>query len=428
MTPPDHTVTLAPRDSASSLVASRADVADRDLPVDDPDRYEQLGEHARGGIGRVTRARDRRLGRTVAVKELIRRDAIHEARFVREALITARLDHPGIVAVHEAGRWPSGEPYYVMKLVSGSTMHERLAQARTPRERLALLPHVIAVADAVGYAHSEGVIHRDLKPANVVIGEFGETVVVDWGLAFDRMSVLPPLADDDHAATGIVGTPAYMAPELVAGDSRGPDERGDVYAIGAIIYELLAGAPPYCADPSDPGATSATPRSILARACSGPPRLLATGPRELVAIARTAMARDPAARYADARALAAALRQFQAGAAARGMRYRGAPMALAALSAITVVALGFASHARLDRSAPPAQHAPGDDLAAAPALDAMPTPIAPAVRAMPALPAPMATTVIIESTPDPQPQAQPQHRAQQHRVVERESSCDGDRS
>src|SRR6185436_17041335 len=121
--------------------------------------------------------------RTVAVKELLRRnDPSNEARFMREAMITARLEHPGIVPVIEAGRWPNGEPYYVMKLVEGRSLKELIAGRKTLAQRLALLPHVIAVAEAVGYAHSQDVIHRDVKPANVVVGEFGETVVVDWGL------------------------------------------------------------------------------------------------------------------------------------------------------------------------------------------------------------------------------------------------------
>ncbi|MEO8550631.1 MAG: hypothetical protein ABI678_11680, partial [Kofleriaceae bacterium] len=125
--PNDRTATLQPRSSASSIQASVVQPSDPDelpvddrelppeytelLPVDDPDRYEQIREHARGGLGRIVRAVDRRLGRTVAVKELLRRDDWHEARFVREALITARLEHPGIVPVHEAGRWPNGDPY-----------------------------------------------------------------------------------------------------------------------------------------------------------------------------------------------------------------------------------------------------------------------------------------------------------------------------
>ena len=181
---PDRTETLAPR--ASSPTAD-AEVDDPEPPreprsvagADDPERYQQIAEHARGGLGRVVRAVDKRLGRTVAVKELLRHDASNESRFLREAMITARLEHPGIVPVHEAGRWPNGDPYYVMKLVEGRTLKELIVERETLRERLELLPHAIAVADAVGYAHSEGVIHRDLKPSNVVVGAFGETIVVD---------------------------------------------------------------------------------------------------------------------------------------------------------------------------------------------------------------------------------------------------------
>src|SRR5580704_16910960 len=138
--PSDRTATLAPRRDTPAVVEDRE--PDPMLPVDDPDRYEQIAEHARGGLGRIVRAVDRRLGRTVAVKELLRRDDWHEARFMREALITARLEHPGIVPVHEAGRWPNGDPYYVMKLVSGRTLKELIAEEPTPRRRLALLPHV----------------------------------------------------------------------------------------------------------------------------------------------------------------------------------------------------------------------------------------------------------------------------------------------
>src|SRR5204863_9896971 len=132
---------------------------------DGPDRYQQIGEHARGGLGRVVRAVDKRLGRTVAVKELLRHDASNEARFLREAMITARLEHPGIVPVHEAGRWPNGDPYFVMKLVEGRPLKDLIEANATLRERMSILPHVIAIADAVGYAHSQGVIHRDLKPS-----------------------------------------------------------------------------------------------------------------------------------------------------------------------------------------------------------------------------------------------------------------------
>jgi WD40 repeat protein len=316
--PADRTATLQPTLPSQSAASARHNDDDSDsLPVDDPDRYQQVSEHARGGLGRVVRAVDRRLGRTVAVKELLRQDQWHEARFMREALITARLEHPGIVPVHEAGRWPNGAPYYVMKLVEGRTLKELFAAKQTLRERLGLLEHVIAIADAVGYAHSEGVIHRDLKPSNVIVGEFGETIVVDWGLARDtrRNDIPEPAAELLVTAQGsgvstisgkVVGTPAYMAPEQARGEIV--DERADVYAIGAVLYELLAGNAPHA---------DVTPQAVLDRVIAGPPAPLAQAaadaPDELVDIVAKAMARVPADRYPNGSALAEDLRRFQTG-------------------------------------------------------------------------------------------------------------------
>ncbi|HTL38854.1 MAG TPA: protein kinase [Kofleriaceae bacterium] len=318
--PADRTATLQPTMPSKAPARDDEPGDEAELPIDNPERYEQVAEHARGGLGRVVRAVDKRLGRTVAVKELLRQDESHESRFVREALITARLEHPGIVPVHEAGRWPNGAPYYVMKLVEGRTLKEMFAESKTLRDRLALLSHVIAIADAVGYAHSEGVIHRDLKPSNVIVGEFGETIVVDWGLARDTRGHLPeprPSAENllEARAKGsgastisgkVVGTPAYMAPEQARGELV--DERADVYAIGAVLYELLAGKPAY---------TDPTPQGVLDRVLAGPPAPLATSapgaPPELCDIVGKAMARQPAERYANASALAEDLRRFQTG-------------------------------------------------------------------------------------------------------------------
>jgi eukaryotic-like serine/threonine-protein kinase len=322
----DRTATLQPRAGTGLQAIEEPGVSREEelsevaaetlLPVDDPNRYEQIREHARGGLGRIIRAVDRRLGRTVAVKELLRRDDWHEARFVREALITARLEHPGIVPVHEAGRWPNGDPYYVMKLVEGRTLKELMASHQTPRERLGLLQHLIAVADAVGYAHSEGVVHRDVKPSNVIVGSFGETIVVDWGLARDRKREVPEPAAERFTAAGsggistvsgkVVGTPAYMSPEQARGDLV--DERADVYALGAVLYEMLAGSPPHA---------DITPQAVLDRVIAGPPRPLTmvvpAVPGELATIVRKAMARDPDARYPNAIALAEDLRRFTTG-------------------------------------------------------------------------------------------------------------------
>src|SRR5215813_12557875 len=137
-----------------------------ELPLVPTDSYEIIGEFARGGLGRILSARDRVLNRPVALKELIhgRGEATH--RFLREALTTARLQHPNIVPVYEAGRWPSGEPFYAMKLVSGRPLDRVIAEATTLADRLALLPRLASAADAIAYAHSQRVIHRDLKPAN----------------------------------------------------------------------------------------------------------------------------------------------------------------------------------------------------------------------------------------------------------------------
>ncbi len=351
---PDRTETLAPRPSSPAIqppVSSTDTVA-----AGDPDRYEQVAEHARGGLGRVVRAVDKRLGRTVAVKELLRHDAENEARFLREALITARLEHPGIVPVHEAGRWPNGDPYYVMKLVEGRTLKELITERTEFRERAELLPHVIAVADAVGYAHSEGVIHRDLKPSNVIVGEFGETIVVDWGLARDRKSnhpepesTLQPSASASISTISgkVVGTPAYMAPEQARGELT--DERADVYAIGAMLYELLAGGPPHA---------GVTPQAVLDRVLAGPPVPLCTigqVPDELATIVDKAMARNPDDRYPNASSLAEDLRRYQTGKLVTAHSYstwallrkklshhRGV-VAMAIASAIALGALGVES-------------------------------------------------------------------------------------
>jgi serine/threonine protein kinase len=156
------------------------------------------------------------------------------------------------VPIYEAGRWRStSEPFYAMKLVEGRTLKEALVEAPHLAARLALLPNVLAVAEAVAFAHTHRIIHRDLKPANVLLGPFGETIVADWGLAKDldegqgehapvgEPTARPP-ADDSRTVEGsVLGTPGYMAPEQARGDDA--DERSDVYALGATLYHLLAG-------------------------------------------------------------------------------------------------------------------------------------------------------------------------------------------
>ena len=155
------------------------------LPTVDDANYINQTEIARGGMGKIVAAQDRRLGRPVALKVLLEPAGDALGRFEREALITARLQHPGIIPVYEAGRWPSGEPFFSMKHVAGRPLDRVIGELRTLEDRLALLPRIAAAADAIAYAHSQRIVHRDLKPGNVLIGEFGETVVIDWGLAKD---------------------------------------------------------------------------------------------------------------------------------------------------------------------------------------------------------------------------------------------------
>jgi WD40 repeat protein len=321
-----------------------------ELPPVEPTRYRLIGELARGGMGRILVAYDQRLERPVALKQLLAADDEgDQTRFVREALVTAQLQHPSIVPVHDAGRWPGGEPFYAMKLVSGRPLDEVLRDKHTLADRLAMLPVILAVAEAVAYAHSRGVIHRDLKPSNVMVGEFGETLVVDWGLA--------KLLRGERGKTlsgAVIGTPGFMSPEQAR--SEPADERTDVYALGAMLYWLLAGRPPYDGLGRD---------ALLSQVLAGPPPPLASrssgAPDELLAIVERAMARDPEARYASARELSADLRRFQTGQLVAAYRYslgalirrwlRRHRLAVAAVAAVVAVAaiLGAASVYRIER-------------------------------------------------------------------------------
>ena len=284
-------------------------------------RYSIASVLGSGGMGRILSAFDRQLNRTVALKELHEPRPDREARFRREALLTARLEHPNIVSLHEAGTWPSGEPFYTMRLVSGRPLNQVLADATTFAERIALLPHVIAVADALAYAHKQQIIHRDLKPHNVMVGEFGETVVIDWGLAKDLSSTSSdewlateePANESDTRAGEVLGTPSYMPPEQAAGEAV--DARADVYAIGAILYHLLAGKAPY---------HGRTGHEVIAAVRCGPPAPLdrrAGIPLDLIAIVERAMSREPEARYATAGELREDLRRFHSGQLVGAHRY-----------------------------------------------------------------------------------------------------------
>jgi len=333
------------------------------LPSVDPTGYALGLEVARGGMGRILAARDLRVGRPVAVKELLGTSPQLAARFEREARVTARLQHPGIVPIYEIGRWPDGTPFYAMRMVDGHTLREAIDAATTLAARLALLPAVLAAAEAVAFAHSQRVIHRDLTPSNILVGAYGETVVIDWGLAKDLSQGLGE--DDDESEpyrtphgsanlTGVgavIGTAAYMPPEQA--HAVPVDERADVYALGAILYHLLAGEPPYRAP---------TTRDLLRAVKTGPPRpveeLARHAPRDLVSIVTKAMARDPNDRYSTARELTEDFNRFQTGRlveahaysrAERLLRFVRRNRAAVMVTALAVIVLGVFATAAISR-------------------------------------------------------------------------------
>jgi len=318
-------------------------LGDERLTALHPGRYELKKEIGAGGIGKVYLALDTHLGRQVALKELLDASAGHpdgetarvsgtrsplELRFVNEARITGQLEHPGVVPVYELGRRPDDQVYYAMRLVRGRTLEEALAE-RDLVGRLELLPHFVDLCNTVAYAHSRKVIHRDLKPDNVMLGDYGETVLLDWGLAKVRGAddvqeqaledELQRLKDASPLATvaGVpIGTPGYMSPEQALGNLDEVDERSDVYALGAILYQLLTGRAPF------EGNTALDVIKAVVRGKSRPVEEVEPDcPAELTDIARRAMKMDRADRYADAQALAADVGAFLTGGIVGAHRY-----------------------------------------------------------------------------------------------------------
>ncbi len=295
------------------------------------ERYCRLRLHATGGIGRVWLAHDSELGRDIALKELRperAEDPTLGARFLQEARITGQLAHPGIVPVYELARHPEDrQPFYTMRFVKGHTLtkaarayHQKRAAGQAESlDLLSLLNAFITVCNTVAYAHSRGVIHRDLKGANVILGDFGEVVVLDWGMAklagrSEGEALAPALVLDDAEAGGTghtvqgqaLGTPAYMAPEQAAGRLDLIDRRTDVYGLGAILYEILTGQPPF---------TGPDTREVLRKVREeepAPPRQLCPDmPPALEAICLRALAKSAVDRYAAAGDLAVAVQGWQ---------------------------------------------------------------------------------------------------------------------
>lgn len=303
--------------------------------------FGELRKHAQGGLGEVFVAEDLNLGRRVALKTLrAGRSGSRRARrdFLREAEVTSRLEHPGIVPVHGIGQSTDGRPCYSMRFVEGETLknaidryHEAPVGDLTARALgfRDLLSRFVAVCNTVAYAHSRGVIHRDLKPENIMLGPFGETLVLDWGLAkqvtdtannsatkvahHENGMAKPSIAkkaeeSDDATRTGdLIGTPAFMSPEQAAGDFRQMGPATDIFGLGATLYSILTGSPPYKED---------SVAQVLTKARSGafapPGQRLRTIPAPLDAICQKAMAVEPGQRFASALDLARDLENWLA--------------------------------------------------------------------------------------------------------------------
>jgi len=247
------------------------------IPVVPGDRYELLEVIGAGGMGTVYRAFDAELGREVAIK--VARDASDPrlvARLRTEASVLARLEHPGIVPVHDVGTLPDGRLFYVMKLVRGTTLTRFVEETPDQDRRLGVFERV---CETIAFAHEHGLVHRDLKPDNIMVGAFGEVLVLDWGVA----KVMGESRDD---AGVILGTPGFMPPEQARGAADLVDRRADVFALCAMLAEMLP----------------------------------ASAPKRLRAITTTARAEDPASRYPDAAALGADLARYRMGGAVRAYR------------------------------------------------------------------------------------------------------------
>lgn len=306
-----------------------AERADRSHVSQFPKRLTILGLIDQGGIGRVHLAYDEIIGRRVAVKELLeeysgKSEAEIEVAntFIHEAKITGKLEHPGIIPVYELGRRSDGQPYYVMRYVKGETLEKSLKKCVDGESesafvrRLKLLDTLITVCETVGYAHSKGVIHRDLKPANIIKGSFGETIVLDWGLAqvlddkdntYFYREVLTHQSHtlSDQSTSEILGTPAYMAPEQFNGIAS---KASDVYSLGAILYRLLTGTTPYKGS-----LTEIQSQATSLKASPSVRQLNPSAPPELIAICEKAMHKQAEERFADAGEMATQLKAFRDG-------------------------------------------------------------------------------------------------------------------
>lgn len=304
-------------------------------------RFRILGSHREGGLGEVLLAHDRQLDRDVAVKQIrTRYQSSVEARerFIKEAKVTGRLEHPGIVPVYAMGVWPDGSHYYAMRFIEGQTMKDAIDsyhRSREPMQLRELLSRFIDVCNTIEYAHSKKVLHRDIKPSNIMVGPYGETLVVDWGLA----KLLDESSDDSMTADlakafgsgsgstptqvgGTIGTPYYMSPEQASGNLDQIGCRTDVYLLGATLYEILTGTPPHRTLPEKTPPEKTPPgrgdsietllRQIRQGVLQRPRERVSDVPPALESVCLKAMASDPVDRYCDPKQIAEDVNRWMA--------------------------------------------------------------------------------------------------------------------
>jgi serine/threonine protein kinase len=318
---------------STSLYPDRAvlELADHDKFTG---RYSLRGTVGMGGVGRVLLGFDERIGREVAIKEMLKSDENSDInsdltprlRFLREAQVTGRLEHPGIVPVYDLGTTSRGSPYYVMRFIRGDTLTKALKACNLEQpepalaKRLQLLDRLIQVCEAMAYAHSKSVVHRDLKPGNIVLGSFGETIILDWGLAkigseqedqpnWHAAVDFAEAGDDGLTQSGeILGTPGYMAPEQVDPGYGEVDTRTDVFALGCILYHILVGHPPLRG-----GLAAVVERLRSPEPMPSPRDSPIPVPTELTAICEKALDKDKDRRFRDAEKLTEELRAYRDG-------------------------------------------------------------------------------------------------------------------
>ncbi|MEQ1826952.1 MAG: serine/threonine-protein kinase [Pirellula sp.] len=332
----DHSATMLAQNHPDSKDGSASDetinFSAREFSASD--RFRILRPHAQGGLGQISIAEDRELRREVALKEIkpaFVKNAESRARFIVEAEVTGRLEHPCIVPVYSLGATKSGAPFYVMRFIRGDSLKDAIAQLYTSNQEMGveafrlrvrhLVRRLVDVCNAIQYAHSRGVLHRDLKPGNIMLGKYGETLVVDWGLARigikhekriadDEVTIVPTLGDGSTETRmgSVVGSIAYMSPEQASGklDLLGP--ASDVYSLGATLYCILTGHPPL---------DSASPDELIKKVqigdFPGPREVNPRVPRPLEAICLKALSKDIQNRYSSADQLADELELWLAG-------------------------------------------------------------------------------------------------------------------